>query len=116
MDLTALTRALSLRPSETRLLILTDFDGTLVELAEDPDSVELSSDRRDLIQRLAGRRDLSLGVVSGRQLADLRLRVGAGDGIYYAEDQNEKGVIWKLYFNIILISALGIIHIIIHYL
>ena len=84
MDLSALTLALSLRPAETRLLILTDFDGTLVELAEDPDSVELSSDRRDLIQRLARRPDLTLGVVSGRRLADVRMRVGAGDGIYYA--------------------------------
>ena len=84
MDLTALTRALSLRPAETRLLILTDFDGTLVELAEDPDGVELSGDRRDLIQRLARRPDLSLGVVSGRRLADLRLRVGVEAGIYYA--------------------------------
>ncbi len=84
MDVGPLTRALSLRPAEARLLILTDFDGTLVELAEDPDSVELSSGRRDLIRRLARRPDLTLGVVSGRRLADLRLRVGAGDGIYYA--------------------------------
>ena len=84
MDLSALTRALSLRPAETRLLILTDFDGTLVELAEDPDSVELSSSRRDLIQCLARRPDVTLGVVSGRRLADVRMRVGAGDGVYYA--------------------------------
>lgn len=84
MDVSPLARALSLRPAETRLLILTDFDGTLVELAEDPDSIELSSGRRDLIRRLARRPDLTLGVVSGRRLADLRLRVGAGDGLYYA--------------------------------
>ena len=84
MDVSPLTRALSLRPAEARLLILTDFDGTLVELAEDPDSVELSSGRRDLIRRLGRQPDLTLGVVSGRRLADLRLRVGAGDGIYYA--------------------------------
>ena len=84
MDLSALTTALSLRPAEARLLVLTDFDGTLVELAEDPDSVELSSGRRDLLRRLARRPDLTLGVVSGRRVADVRMRVGAGDGIYYA--------------------------------
>ena len=84
MDLSTLTLALSLRPAETRLLILTDFDGTLVKLAEDPDSVELSSSRRDLIRQLARRPDLSLGVVSGRRLAEVRLKIGAGDGIYYA--------------------------------
>ena len=84
MDVSPLARALSLRPAETRLLVLTDFDGTLAELAGDPDSVELPSDRRDLIQRLARRPDLTLGVVSGRRLADVRLRVGVSDGIYYA--------------------------------
>ena len=84
MDLRPLTRAVSQRPAEARLLILTDFDGTLVELQENPDSVELSSGRRDLIQRLARRPDLTLGVVSGRRLADVRLRVGAGDDVYYA--------------------------------
>ena len=81
MDLSPLTRAVSQRPAEARLLILTDFDGTLVELQENPDSVELSSGRRDLIQRLARRPDLTLGVVSGRRLADVRLRVGAGDDV-----------------------------------
>lgn len=39
MDLSAIVRALSLRPAETRLLLLMDFDGTLVELADDPDVV-----------------------------------------------------------------------------
>ena len=76
MDLSAIARALSLRPAETRLLLLTDFDGTLVELAEDPDTVELSSGRRDLIQCLARRPDLTVGVISGRRLADVRMRVG----------------------------------------
>lgn len=84
MDLSAIARALSRRPAETRLLLLMDFDGTLVNLADDPDAVELSSLRRDLLQRLAHRSDLTLGVVSGRRLADLRMRVGAGNVIYYA--------------------------------
>jgi trehalose-phosphatase len=84
MDLSALTSALSLRPAETRLLVLTDFDGTLVELAQDPDSVELSTGRRDLVRTLARQPDLTLGVVSGRRLADVRLKVGVEGGIYYA--------------------------------
>ena len=84
MDLSALTTALNLRPAGARLLVLTDFDGTLVELAEDPDSIELSSGRRDLLRHLARRPDLTLGVVSGRRVADVRMRVGAGDGVYYA--------------------------------
>jgi trehalose 6-phosphate phosphatase len=84
MDLSAIARALSLRPAESRLLLLTDFDGTLVELGEDLDAVELSPARRDVLQCLARRSDVTMGVVSGRRLADLRMRVGAGDVSYYA--------------------------------
>ena len=84
MDLSAIARALRLRPAGTRLLLLMDFDGTLVELADDPDAVELSHATRHLLQRLVRRSDLTMGVVSGRRLADLRVRVGAGNAIYYA--------------------------------
>jgi trehalose 6-phosphate phosphatase len=84
MDLSAIGRALSQRPAEARLLLLMDFDGTLVELADDPDAVELSTARRDLLQCLARRPALTMGVISGRRLADLRMRVGAGNAIFYA--------------------------------
>ena len=84
MDLNAIVRRLSLKPAGTRLLLLADFDGTLVDLEEDPGVVELSTARRDVLQRLASRSDLTMGLVSGRRLADLRMRVGAGDVSYYA--------------------------------
>lgn len=84
MDLSAIARALRLRPAATRPLLLMDFDGTLVELAADPDAVELSSVRCHLLECLARRSDLTMGVVSGRRLADLRVRVGAGTVPYYA--------------------------------
>jgi len=84
VDLNAIVRRLSLKPAGSRLLLLTDFDGTLVELEKDPDAVELSPARRDVLQSLACRPGVTLGVVSGRRLADLRVRVGAGDVSYYA--------------------------------
>ena len=84
MDLNAIVQALRVRPAETRLLLLMDFDGTLVELAHDPDAVELSSARRGVLQRLVRRSDLTIGVISGRRVADLRVKVGAGDTLYYA--------------------------------
>src|SRR5690349_16989473 len=48
-----------------------DFDGTLVELAETPDSIEVPASLRSLLDRL--RRGLGgrLAIVSGRSLADL---------------------------------------------
>ena len=84
MDVNAIVQRLSLKPAGTRLLLLADFDGTLVDLEEDPGAVELSPARRDVLQCLARRSDVTMGLVSGRRLADLRMRVGAGDVSYYA--------------------------------
>lgn len=48
-----------------------DFDGTLVELAETPDSIQVSPALSPLIQRLAKRLDGRLAIVSGRAIKDL---------------------------------------------
>lgn len=56
------------------LLLLLDFDGTLTEFNPDPDAVELSRDRRGLLMDLSARPDVTLGIISGRRLADLRRR------------------------------------------
>lgn len=77
-------QALRVRPAEARPLLLMDFDGTLVDLTHDPDAVELSSVRRGLLQRLVDRPDLTIGVISGRRVADLRVKVAVGDAAYCA--------------------------------
>ncbi len=48
-----------------------DFDGTLVELAETPDSIRVSPDLPHLLERLARRLDGRLAIVSGRSIRDL---------------------------------------------
>ena len=48
-----------------------DFDGTLVELAESPDAIEVPGDLRPLLERLARRLVGRLGVISGRSIGDL---------------------------------------------
>jgi trehalose 6-phosphate phosphatase len=48
-----------------------DFDGTLVELAETPDSIAVPIALPDLLARLAARLEGRLAIVSGRALADL---------------------------------------------
>jgi trehalose 6-phosphate phosphatase len=48
-----------------------DFDGTLVELAETPDSIEISPLLAPLLDRLMERLSGRLAIVSGRSLADL---------------------------------------------
>ena len=57
------------------VLVALDFDGTLVEIAEDPAAPALTAARRSILSRLPspGRR---LAIVSGRALEDIRARVG----------------------------------------
>lgn len=48
-----------------------DFDGTLVELADAPDAIEVPGELAGLLRRLAERLEGRLAIVSGRSLADL---------------------------------------------
>lgn len=65
------------------LLVGLDFDGTLTPIADDPDVPRLSARERRLLSRLASRENVRVAVVSGRELDDLRNRVGV-DGVVYA--------------------------------
>ena len=58
-----------LDPSQTALFL--DFDGTLAELAPQPDAVEVPADLVALLQGLAERLDGALAIVSGRRLSEL---------------------------------------------
>lgn len=59
-----------------RIEICLDFDGTLVPIETDPDAVELGEGTRTLLARLAARPAVSVSIISGRALSDLRSRVG----------------------------------------
>jgi trehalose 6-phosphate phosphatase len=48
-----------------------DFDGTLVELAETPDAIQVTSNLKLLLNRLRHRLGGRLAIISGRSLADL---------------------------------------------
>lgn len=48
-----------------------DFDGTLVELAETPQSITIPSGLRPLLRQLSERLDGRVAIVSGRAIADL---------------------------------------------
>jgi trehalose-phosphatase len=58
------------------LLLLTDFDGTLAELAPTPDAAVVSDDVRAELEKLAAMESMTVGVVSGRRLSDVVQRVG----------------------------------------
>lgn len=60
-----------------------DFDGTMAQIASRPDMVTLPGPVREVLRELAA--DHVVCVVSGRDLADLRRRVGLAE-VYYAGD------------------------------
>ncbi len=65
-----------------QILLLTDYDGTLTPIVEGPEMANLSENTRRLLRSLARQRGFTLGIVSGRALADLKERVGISDIIY----------------------------------
>lgn len=64
------------------ILLLIDYDGTLTPIVERPELADLSKGTRQLLQALARQRRFTLGVISGRALADLKDKVGVSDIIY----------------------------------
>lgn len=77
-------RAFGARPRGTRLVLLSDFDGTLAEFDVDPAVPHIRSDARAALVALASLSDLSLGLVSGRRVADLVQRVALPREVYMA--------------------------------
>ena len=72
------------RPADTAFVLLLDFDGTLAEFNPDPAAPELTPERYDLLMRIAVHPAVSLGIVSGRRLDDLRRRTRLPDHVYHA--------------------------------
>jgi trehalose 6-phosphate phosphatase len=69
------------REAGQRLLLL-DFDGTLVGLRRHPDDVRFSERGRTILRRLVGHENLTVAVVSGRELEKIQTLVGV-EGIRY---------------------------------
>ncbi|WP_313696177.1 trehalose-phosphatase [Halorarum halobium] len=64
------------------ILCCLDFDGTLAPIVEDPADAELLPAARAALERLAGDPTVTVAVVSGRSLADLRERVDVADVVH----------------------------------
>ena len=63
-----------------RLSVFLDFDGTLSPIVDDYRAASIPDETRDAIRRLAG--TCPVAIISGRDLADVRARVGIDDVIY----------------------------------
>jgi trehalose-phosphatase len=67
----------------SRVLLLCDYDGTLTPIVDRPELADLSEKTRQLLQALVRQSHFTVGILSGRALADLRQRVSIS-GIIYA--------------------------------
>jgi trehalose 6-phosphate phosphatase len=72
------------RQAGTALVLLLDFDGTLAEFNPDPAAPELTPERWELLSTISRAPGVSLGIVSGRRLDDLRARTRLPDHVYHA--------------------------------
>src|SRR5262245_57029141 len=82
-----------------RLLVASDFDGTLAPLVDDPAKARALPEAEEALMRLAATADTEVALVSGRSLASLRAGVGrladhvelvGGHGIEHHEDAPTK--------------------------
>jgi trehalose-phosphatase len=69
--------------SANHILLLSDYDGTLTPIVDKPELATLPQETRKLLRRLAKNRRYTVGIISGRALADLKSKVGL-EGIIYA--------------------------------
>ena len=65
------------------ILLLVDYDGTLTPIVGRPELANLPEDTRQLLEALAHQRRLTLAIISGRALADIKSKVNM-EGIIYA--------------------------------
>jgi trehalose 6-phosphate phosphatase len=77
-------RAFVARRRGTRLVVLSDFDGTLAEFDLDPTLPRIRSDAFAALVALSSLSPVTLGFVSGRRVADLARRVPLGSEVYMA--------------------------------
>ncbi len=59
-----------------RLVLLLDYDGTLVQIKKTPSLAVLSKGMRDVLRRILRHRRISLGLVTGRSISDIKKLVG----------------------------------------
>jgi len=69
--------------SADNILFLADYDGTLTPIVDKPELAVLSHETRNLLRLLAKNHRYTVGIISGRALADLKNKVGI-EGIIYA--------------------------------
>jgi trehalose 6-phosphate phosphatase len=71
------------RHDDEHMLLVTSFDGVLVDYRSHPGRVWLPASRKQLLTQVAGAPHTTLAVISGRRVADVRTRVGVDPRVFY---------------------------------
>ena len=71
-ELETIARELRATP---HLLLCLDFDGTLAPIVEDPARARIPETTKQVLAALSRRADMTLAIVSGRSVSDLRTRI-----------------------------------------
>lgn len=80
---------------DNKLLVLLDYDGTLVPITKTPEDALLPESAKDLIMKINKIKKIKLGVISGRSLKDIKKKVGINDLIY----AGNHGLEWQIFNN-----------------
>jgi trehalose 6-phosphate phosphatase len=67
----------------SQILFLSDFDGTLTAIVEQPESAAIDKNTRYLLEALVNQPRFTIGIISGRALIDLKEKVNI-NGLIYA--------------------------------
>jgi trehalose 6-phosphate phosphatase len=76
-------RAAARRHVRDPLLVVASFDGVLAEYEDDPAAVRIDWNRQQTLSRLERLPGVTVAVMSGRPLDDLKARVDLGDDVFY---------------------------------
>lgn len=68
----------------SKILLLLDFDGTLAPIVDNPHKAALPPRTKSWLKTLLNRKNIKVGIVTGRALADVQKRVGLKGVIYAA--------------------------------
>jgi trehalose-phosphatase len=78
----------------SRCILFLDYDGTLVPICKEPSLARLSSDTKKVLKDLSKNPFLSVGIISGRSLEEIRKMVGI-PGLLYAGNHGFESIFKK---------------------
>jgi trehalose 6-phosphate phosphatase len=83
--------------SASFILLLLDYDGTLIKIKKDPHKASLPRATKNILNKIKVANKLTLGVVSGRGVYDIRKQVGIDDIVYAGNHGLEWEISKKIY-------------------